>query len=109
VYPNTEFANFYRRYFANIASGSTDDMAAQRATIQLPHVPDSAVKIVVDTTVCRTAFVAYDKAVGKKLRPTGVAVIQIGATWVVIKDLNDPKMIVFNETFSRVLTWMMFQ
>jgi hypothetical protein len=109
VYPNTEFANFYRRYFARIASGSTDEAAAERTDLQLPHVLDSAVKVVADTTICRTAFVAYDAAVGKKLRPTGVAVIQIGPTWMVIKDLNDTEMILFNKTFSVVLARMIFQ
>jgi len=72
-----------------MVSRSDTASARQRLNLGLPTLAANQVQIVSDTTVCRTASVAYDAAANVSYPAQPVVVLALGSTRrIVIKDVG---------------------
>lgn len=79
-------SQFYRDSYAGIASRTDPASVASRAASGVPTVAATSVRLVADTTVCRTASNAFDGHVQQARPTTPVIVLEIGDRRIVIKD-----------------------
>lgn len=104
----TAFAKFYKGTYAEFVSSSRSELVQQRSSTGYPNVAASAVKFVADTTVCRTASIAYDNQLDTKRPTLPVLVLELGTTHrIVIKDtgrgLGRWLNMLFDSTFSTLI------
>jgi hypothetical protein len=81
--------------------------ANQRTKFSLPLLAENQVTIVSDTTVCRTASLAYDAAVAHRTIDEPVVVLALGTQRLVIKDYPFGEWllaILFNQNFTTMIT-----
>ncbi len=107
----TSIAKFYKGTYGEFVSSPRAELVQQRSTSGLPNVAASAVKFVSDTTVCRTASIAYDGQLERKRPTVPVLVLELGTTHrIVIKDtgmgLGPWLNTLFDQTFSTLITYM---
>ena len=107
----TSIAKFYKGTYAEFVSSSRSELVQQRSSTGYPNVAASAVKFVADTTVCRTASIAYDNQLDTKRPTVPVLVLELGTTHrIVIKDtgmgLGPWLNMLFDSTFSTFITYI---
>jgi hypothetical protein len=86
-------------------------MVAMRSETGLPNLAETQVRLVGDTTVCRTASAAIDAKRLNKYPATPVIVLELGTKRLVIKDvgLSGGRLnFLFNQDFSSLLYRMVF-
>ena len=107
----TTIAQFYKGTFGEFVSSPRSELVQQRSSTGMPNVAASAVKFVADTTVCRTASIAYDNHLDTKRPTVPVLVLELGtAHRIVIKDtgmgLGPWLHMLFDQTFSTLITYI---
>lgn len=102
---------FYRDYYRIAVSSAESNQVAFRSRTGLPALAETQVRIVGDTTVCRSASAAFDAHVLDKFPANPVVVLELGTKRIVIKDVGlvDKRInFLFNQDFSTLLSSIMF-
>lgn len=97
----------YRNIYASLVSQPDTASARRRTQLQLPLLQANQVRLVGDTTVCRSASNAFDGARGVSLPTTSVIVLELGPSRrIVVKDIGIKhywQNFLFNSDFSQTL------
>jgi hypothetical protein len=95
----------YKNIYASLVSKTDTASARRRSQLQLPLLQAIQVRLVADTTVCRTASNAFDTVRGVSLPTTSVIVLELGSAHrVVVKDIGFTHYwlnFLFNSDFSQ--------
>lgn len=85
---STATAKGYRNYYGAFVSATDTQVVRVRNQLGLPTLTNAQVRIVSDTTVCRTASRAYDGTLEVPYPDTPVVVLEVGTKRVVVKDIG---------------------
>jgi hypothetical protein len=102
---------FYRDYYRIAVSSAESNLVAFRSRTGLPALAETQVRIVGDTTVCRSASAAFDAHLLDRFPANPVIVLELGTKRIVIKDVGlvDKRInFLFNQDFSTLLSSIMF-
>jgi hypothetical protein len=102
---------YYQDYYRLAVSSVESRMVAFRSQTGLPNLAETQVRLVGDTTVCRTASAAIDAKRLNKYPAAPVIVLELGTKRIVIKDvgLSGGRLnFLFNQDFSSLLYRMVF-
>ena len=97
----------YKNVYASLVSKTDTASARRRSQLQLPLLQASQVRLVADTSACRTASNAFDTVRGVSLPTTSVIVLEIGSSHrIVVKDIGIKhywQNFLFNSDFSQLI------
>lgn len=97
----------YKGIYASLVSKTDTASARRRSQLNLPLLQVTQVRLVADTTVCRTASDAFDTVRGVSLPTTSVIVLELGSSHrIVVKETGIPhywQNFLFNADFSQLL------
>lgn len=95
------------RHLVGVLVSQSDTIAAnERTRFSLPVLAENQVTIVSDTTVCRTASLAYDAAASAVPIDKPVVVLALGAQRLVIKDYRFGEWllaVLFNQNYTTMV------